>query len=188
MWQDMVTLEIPVADKILRTVLVYVVIVALFRFTGKRGLANMNTFDFVVIFLLSNVVQNAVIGADYSLLGGIIGATTLVAVNALLNRWLASDEHAARLLEGSSTTVVRDGKLVRSALRRLGLRSGEVSQAVRVQTGGTVRTVERGSLEPDGRLLIVPLPSAQQATRGDIDRLEQRLAAIEQLVRERGAR
>ncbi|GAB3171474.1 hypothetical protein [Streptomyces incanus] len=68
MWQELLTVQIPVVDKVLRTVLVYVVIVALFRFTGKRGLANLNTFDFVVIFLLSNVVQSAIIGNGTSLL------------------------------------------------------------------------------------------------------------------------
>ncbi|MFF1405835.1 DUF421 domain-containing protein [Streptomyces sp. NPDC058294] len=186
MWHDMMTMGIPVAEKILRTLLVYLVILVLFRLTGKRGLASMNTLDLVVIFLLSNVVQNAVIGEDQSLLGGAIGATTLVTVNALLNRWLAVDEHAARLLEGSATTIIRDGSVETSAMRRLGLRLGEVGQAVRMQTGGSISGVERGSLEPDGRFLIVEMPSERHATRGDIHRLEQRFAALEDAVRARG--
>src|ERR1039457_3349787 len=66
--------QIPLAEKILRTVIVYALLAVLFRLTGKRGLASMNTFDFIVIFLLSNVVQNAVIGNDTSLIGGLIGA------------------------------------------------------------------------------------------------------------------
>src|ERR1039457_5323040 len=66
--------QIPLAEKILRTVIVYALLAVLFRLTGKRGLASMNTFDFIVIFLLSNVVQNAVIGNDTSLIGGMIGA------------------------------------------------------------------------------------------------------------------
>ncbi|MFE5097661.1 hypothetical protein ACFRCI_47200 [Streptomyces sp. NPDC056638] len=80
MWHDLLSVQVPIAEKVLRTVGVYALIVILFRLSGKRGLANLNTFDFVVIFLLSNVVQNAVIGNDNSLLGGAIGATTLVAV------------------------------------------------------------------------------------------------------------
>jgi uncharacterized membrane protein YcaP (DUF421 family) len=68
----------------------------LFRLTGKRDLATLNMFDFVVLFLLSNVVQNAIIGNDTSLLGRIIGAATLVAVNAVLNRWVMVSERAAR--------------------------------------------------------------------------------------------
>ncbi|UNS97444.1 DUF421 domain-containing protein [Streptomyces tubbatahanensis] len=186
MWHDMMTIEIPVVEKILRTVLVYAVIIVLFRLSGKRGLASMNTFDFVVVFLLSNVVQNAIIGSDYSLLGGVVGAATLVAVNALMNRWLAADTRAAKLLEGDPTTVIEDGRVVRRAMRRLGLRSGELQQAVRLQTGGSIETVERGSLEPDGRFVIVPDPQAAQSTRADIDRLETRLAAIEELLRAKG--
>ncbi|WP_243085372.1 YetF domain-containing protein [Streptomyces sp. 891-h] len=183
MWHDMVTIEIPVVEKIVRTILVYVVIIVLFRLAGKRGLASMNTFDFVVVFLLSNVVQNAVIGNDFSLLGGLVGAATLVGVNAFVNRLLAVEGNMARLLEGKPTTVIEDGHIVRRAMRRLGLRTGEVEEVVRLQTGGTVKTVEHGSLEPDGRLLVVPSPEAQQATRADIDRLAERLAAIEEMLR-----
>lgn len=125
MWHDMLEIQIPVAEKVLRTVVVYVVIVALFRFSGKRSLANLNTFDFVVIFLLSNVVQNAIIGRDDSLLGGVIGAVTLVVVNALLNRWLAADVRAAHIVEGTSTTVIQDGSILERASKRLALRSSE---------------------------------------------------------------
>lgn len=72
MWHAMFAEQIPLTEKILRTVIVYAVIALLFRLTGKRGLASLNTFDFVVIFLLSNVVQNAIIGNDTSLTGGLM--------------------------------------------------------------------------------------------------------------------
>jgi hypothetical protein len=72
MWHDMFVEQIPLAEKVIRTIGVYVLLMVLFRLTGKRGLAAMNTFDFIVIFLLSNVVQNAVIGNDNSLLGGMV--------------------------------------------------------------------------------------------------------------------
>ena len=90
MWRAMFVEQIPLTEKVLRTVLVYALIALLFRVAGKRGMANLNTFDFVVIFLLSNVVQNAVIGNDTSLTGGIIGAVTLVAVNSAVNRLIAA--------------------------------------------------------------------------------------------------
>jgi hypothetical protein len=80
MWHDMFVEQIPLAEKVIRTIVVYAVLMVLFGLPGKRGLAAMNTFDFIVIFLLSNVVQNAVIGNDNSLLGGMVGAVTLVAV------------------------------------------------------------------------------------------------------------
>ncbi|GAB2859646.1 hypothetical protein GCM10027176_72320 [Actinoallomurus bryophytorum] len=182
MWHDMLSVQIPIVEKVLRTVAVYVLIVLLFRVAGKRGLANLNTFDFVVIFLLSNVVQNAIIGSDNSLLGGVIGAVTLVAINALLNRWLAVDERAVRLLEGTPTTVIDDGLLLTRPLKRLGLRPGEVEHAIRVQNGETTGDVALGRLDPDGQFIIVLKSSAQNATRGDVAELETRLAAIEELL------
>ena len=122
MWHDIFVIQIPVLEKILRTVLVYLAIVILFRLAGKRDLATFNTFDFVVIFLLSNVVQNAIIGNDDSLTGGVIGAAVLVAINAAFNRWLAASSRASRLLEGKPTTLIEDGHFIKSALRRLALR------------------------------------------------------------------
>lgn len=93
MWHDIFVIQIPVLEKVLRTILVYLTIVILFRLVGKRDLATFNTFDFVVIFLLSNVAQNAIIGNDVSVSGGVIGAAVLVAINAAFNRWLAALAH-----------------------------------------------------------------------------------------------
>lgn len=184
MWHDLMSVQVPIAEKIVRTVLVYVLILVLFRLAGKRGLANLNTFDFVVIFLLSNVVQNAIIGPDNSLLGGVIGAFTLIAVNSAVNRWLAGDSRAERLLEGTPTTVIEDGKLVPQAMRDLALRSAEIEHAVRMQNGEAIADVASGRLEPDGHLIITLKPSEQNATRGDVEALQARLTAIENLLKD----
>ena len=101
-----VVIQFPVLEKILRTVIVYAVIVLLFRVAGKRGLANLNTLDLTVLLLLSNVVQNAIIGNDDSLTGGVVGAVTLVAVNAGLNHGLARSNRLAQVLVGTATTVI----------------------------------------------------------------------------------
>ncbi|MFF2141639.1 DUF421 domain-containing protein [Kitasatospora sp. NPDC058190] len=182
MWHDLVVVQIPIVEKILRTIAVYVLILILFRFAGKRGLAGLNTFDMVVVFLLSNVVQNAIIGNDNSFLGGAIGAVTLVAVNSAVTRWLARDPRAARVLEGEPTTVVRDGKLVPGALHRLALRPSELEHAVRLQNGDNVSDVARARLEPDGQLLVTLRAAEQSATKGDVEELRERLAAIERLL------
>ncbi|MFF9644276.1 DUF421 domain-containing protein [Kitasatospora aureofaciens] len=182
MWHDLVVVQIPIVEKILRTVAVYVLILVLFRLAGKRGLAGLNTFDMVVVFLLSNVVQNAIIGNDNSLVGGAIGAVTLVVVNSLVTRWLARDPRAARVLEGEPTTVVRDGKLVPGALRELALRPSELEHAVRLQNGDNLSDVARARLEPDGQLLVTLKAAEQSATKGDVDELRERLAAIEHLL------
>jgi uncharacterized membrane protein YcaP (DUF421 family) len=182
MWHDMFAQQIPLAEKILRTVIVYAVLAVLFRFTGKRGLANLNTFDFIVIFLLSNVVQNAVIGNDNSLIGGMIGAVTLVVVNTALNRLIAANATAARIFEGRATVVISDGHLVERALRRLGLRRSEIDHAVRLQSGNDVAQVWDGSLEPGGQLVLTLRAVEQSATKTDIAALADRLSRIEGLL------
>ncbi|MFD5464262.1 DUF421 domain-containing protein [Kitasatospora sp. NPDC127059] len=182
MWHDLVVVQIPIVEKILRTIAVYVLILVLFRLAGKRGLAGLNTFDMVVVFLLSNVVQNAIIGNDNSLLGGAIGAVTLIAVNAGVTRWLARDPRAARILEGTPTTVVRDGELVPGALHQLALRPSELEHAIRVQNGDDVSGVARARLEPDGQLLVTLRAVERSATKGDVEELRERLESIERLL------
>jgi uncharacterized membrane protein YcaP (DUF421 family) len=179
MWHSMFALQIPILEKILRTVLVYATIVLLFRLVGKRDLAVLNTFDFVVIFLLSNVVQNAIIGSDNSLLGGVIGAVTLIGINDLVNRWLAGSARAARMLEGTATTVIEDGQFIPRALRRLALRPEELEHAVRVQNGDNITEIGTGRMEPAGQLVLTLKPADQSADKGDISRLNARLDAID---------
>jgi uncharacterized membrane protein YcaP (DUF421 family) len=179
MWHSLFVLQIPVLEKILRTVLVYATILILFRVVGKRDLAAFNTFDFVVIFLLSNVVQNAIIGSDNSLLGGVIGAVTLVAVNSIVNRLLAGSDRAARIVEGTATTIIEDGRFLVHALRRLSLRPEEVEHAIRMQNGDGVSEVAEGRMEPTGQLIVTLKPEDQSASKGDIAHLNARLDAIE---------
>lgn len=112
MLHDSFVEHIPVAEKIIRTLAVYVLITVLFRLTGKRGFAGLNTFD-VVILLLSDVAQNAIVGSDDSLLGGIIGASTLVAANTIVNRVVVLSSRAERLLQGRASIVISDGDLRR---------------------------------------------------------------------------
>jgi uncharacterized membrane protein YcaP (DUF421 family) len=179
MWHAMFVVQVPIAEKVLRTVLVYATVVGLFRLAGKRGLAGLNTFDFVVIFLLSNVVQNAVIGNDQSLLGGVIGAATLVAMNVALDHALARSNRLARFLEGSATTLIRDGKVQPAALRRLAIRAAELDHAVRLQNGDDVDEVGHGRLEPSGQLILTLKPDEQNATKADVAHLEARLESIQ---------
>jgi uncharacterized membrane protein YcaP (DUF421 family) len=182
MWHAMFAEQIPVTEKILRTVAVYALIAVLFRLTGKRALGVMNTFDFVVIFLLSNVVQNAIIGNDDSLTGGIVGAVTLVAVNTGVNRLITTSATAARIFDGQATTVITDGKVVSGTLRRLGMRPSELDTAVRTQNADDVSELAHGSLEPGGQLVLTLKPSEESATKGDVAQLTEQLRRIEALL------
>lgn len=179
MWHDVFVPQIPVLEKILRTVLVYATIVLLFRLAGKRGLASLNTLDFVVIFLLSNVVQNAIIGNDNSFSGGAIGAATLVALNAGINRLVARSTRVARLFEGTPTTVISDGIPSLPAMRRLALRPEELEHAVRIQNGDAVAEVASGILEPSGHLIFTLKPEEQGATKHDIETVLTQLASLQ---------
>jgi uncharacterized membrane protein YcaP (DUF421 family) len=164
-WHSMFAIQIPVVEKILRTVAVYTTILILFRLAGKRDLAILNLFDFVVLFLLSNVVQNAIIGNDTSLVGGIIGAATLVTVNAVLNRWIAISDRAARILEGKPTTVIKDGRFLPGAARRLSLRPTDVERAIRVQNGDDITEIATGLMEPNGQLVFTLKKEEQSASK-----------------------
>ena len=179
---DVFHMGISVGEKALRTVLVYGSILFLLHVTGKRQLAGLNSFDFVVLLLLSNVVQNAIIGPDNSLTGGLVGATFLFAANWLLIRLNVISDTTERLLEGSPTVIAQDGQLERKALRRWGLRPKDVASAIRDKGARSVSDVERAELMPSGTLFVDLKTDAQPATRGDIDRLLAKIAELEAAV------
>jgi uncharacterized membrane protein YcaP (DUF421 family) len=179
MWHHMFVEQIPVAEKLLRTVLVYAVVAVLIRITGKRGLAGLNTLDIAVVFLLSNVVQNAIIGDDISFTGGAVGAVTLVAVNALLNKLAVHSGLFAKIFDGTPTRVIQNGEELPRAMRQLGLRHAELEHAVRLQNGDDLAQVESGYLEASGQLLLTLRKDEQSATKGDIDALTAQLTRIE---------
>src|SRR5436853_3240337 len=117
-WKDLFVLGIPLLEKILRPILVYAFLVVSLRLSGKRELVQLNPFDLVVLLTLSNTVQNAIIGNDNSVLGGIIGASTLLLVNYVVVRFLYSHETLDRLVEGAEDVLIDNGKLLHDRLRK----------------------------------------------------------------------
>src|SRR5262249_61211397 len=115
---DMFSLGLPVAEKIARPIVVYLFLVVGLRLAGKRELAQLNPLDFVVLMTLSNTVQNAIIGEDNSVTGGIIGATTLIVVNHLMVRFLYRHRDVDRVLEGDACVLIADGKGRHKVLER----------------------------------------------------------------------
>src|ERR1043165_6666736 len=118
MWNDMFAVMVPLIEKVLRPVIVYLALVILLRIFGKRELAQLNPFDLVVLLSLSNTVQNAIIGNDNSITGGLIGAFTLLAVNYLVVRFLFKHRRLDQIIEGKSTTLIQSGKVVHKNLAR----------------------------------------------------------------------
>jgi uncharacterized membrane protein YcaP (DUF421 family) len=185
MWQDLFTVEIPVLEKILRTIAVYLLVMIIFRIIGKRAISAMTTVDFVLLLLLSNVVQNAIIGADNSLWGGTIGAVTLVAASAGFD-WLALHNSAAsRVLVGRPTTVIKDGKVDPVALAKIGLREAQLEILVHEQDGDDLSQIDLAFMEPDGHVVVRLKKEEQTASRADIAALNARLDRIEALLRTR---
>ena len=174
---DLFTMGVPILEKGIRTVAVYGGLLVLLRLAGKRDLAQLNSFDFVVLLLLSNVVQNAVIGEDNSLVGGLFGACVLVGVNAGIVRAARRSDAATRVLEGSATTLVEDGNVDEAAVRRLGLRKENVISIVRRQGANTVAEVQKATLEPGGTISVTLREPDENATKADIRRLEDKLDA-----------
>lgn len=184
MWSAVFSIQIPAWEKIVRTVLVYGGLAVLLRLAGKRDLAQLNTFDLVVMLLLSNVVQNAVIGNDNSLTGGLLGAAVLIAVNAVWIRLVNGWPRLTRLFEGTPTTLVRDGKVVAN-LRWLGLRRADVAVAVRRQGADNIDQVATASLEPGGTIVMNLRDEARDLTVG---RYERDHAALLEEIRALSAR
>lgn len=178
MWTDLTHLDISVTEKVVRTIAVYLAIAVLLRLAGKRDLAQLNAFDLVVMLLLSNVVQNAIIGPDNSLLGGLIGAVVLVAFNAVLVRAARRNDRVARALEGVPTELARDGQWDLEALRREGLRPADAEVALRRQNANSVADVKVATIEPGGAIVATLRTDLQSATRADITRLEAKIDAL----------
>jgi uncharacterized membrane protein YcaP (DUF421 family) len=176
---DLWALGIPAAEKVIRTVAVYAGLALLLRLAGKRNLAQLNSFDLVVVLLLSSVVQNALIGPDDSLTGGLLGAGVLLAVNSIVVRIVHRSARAVRLFEGAEVALVRDGRFVDDALRRQGLRRADVETALRAQGADGPQDVAEATLGTGGSIVVWLRPEEMSANRGDVAAILARLDDLE---------
>ncbi|MEP6696389.1 MAG: YetF domain-containing protein [Pseudonocardiales bacterium] len=176
-FQHLVTMGIPVAEKVIRTVGVYAGMALLLRVFGKRELAQLNTFDLVVMLLLSNVLQNAVIGSDNSLVGGLLGALVLIALNSGVVRLVGRSDTSIAMFEGRATTLIRNGQVDDRAIHRLGLRRSGLEQALHRQGADSLDQVAEATLEPGGAIVVRQHDADRAATRQDLADLEMRLLA-----------
>lgn len=188
MWHDMFGIGISYGEKTIRTILVYAAIVILLRLAGKRELAQLNTLDLAVVLLLSNVVQNAVIGDDDSLIGGIYGAAVLIATNSLFVRLqLHLTKRAPKFehwLEGTPSVLIRDGRLQTETMQHLALRPADVIAALRRQGAEHVRDVHEMVLAPGGSMLVELKELEESADQGDVRAIRADLARIQERLDE----
>ena len=152
---DMFHLGLPVLEKILRPVIVYVFLIIALRLAGKRELAQLNPFDLVVLLMLSNTVQNSIIGDDNSVVGGLIGATTLLTVNYLVARFLNRHETLQRMVEGGTEVLIEKGEMLLDKMEKEAISEAELEAAARRQGVAALEDVDRAVLEPSGSISII---------------------------------
>ncbi|MGA2572070.1 MAG: YetF domain-containing protein [Terracidiphilus sp.] len=153
-FESMFHLPLPILEKLLRPVIVYLALVVLLRLFGKRELAQLNPFDLVVLLSLSNTVQNAIIGDDNSVTGGIIGAFGLLAINWLVVRTLFRSPRMTRMMEGRSTFLIRNGRIDQKALERESLTREELLDAIHRQGFEDLHKVRLCKLETNGTFTV----------------------------------
>jgi uncharacterized membrane protein YcaP (DUF421 family) len=150
MWQAMFHMTISVGEKVLRSVIIYVFLIAALRVVGKRELGQANTLDLVVLLLVANAVQNGIIGNDLSVTGALLGAATLFVINEAFSRVTYFSSFASRVLEGSPTVLIENGKPVRKALRSTGISLAELRSNARRQGFAHLGDVHTAVLETNG--------------------------------------
>lgn len=170
---------VPLLEKIIRSILVYFFLLIALRLGGKRELGQMTGFDLVVLLLISNTVQNAIIGNDNSVLGGFVGATTLLIVNYFVVRLAYRYPSIMRLLEGESTVLVKNGQIILENLAAEVITQAELKVSLRRQGFRSLAEVKQAILERDGSLTVesqsLKMDEAiyQQHIMEQLDRIEE---------------
>src|SRR5712675_644345 len=186
MWKDMFFIGGPILEKILRPVIVYIFLIVGLRLSGKRELAQLNPFDLIVLLTLSNTVQNAIIGNDNSVSGGLIGAAALLAVNYLVVRFLYDHRKIDQLVEGRADILIEDGKVHEQRLKRELITKEELAAAARRQGFDTLSEVQQCVLEPGGTLSFTARKPATEDIRHQellkkFDALSEELARLREM-------
>lgn len=153
-FDHMFQLPLPILEKLARPVVVYLVLVVLLRLFGKRELAQLNPFDLVVLLSLSNTVQNAIIGDDNSVTGGVIGAFGLLAINWLVVRVLFRSQRLTGILEGRSTVLILNGQLDLKAMANESISREELLSVIHKQGFEDFDQVRKCQLDPNGTFYV----------------------------------
>jgi uncharacterized membrane protein YcaP (DUF421 family) len=182
-WKDMFVLGLPLAEKILRPIFVYAFLVISLRLSGKRELVQLNPFDLVVLLTLSNTVQNAIIGDDNSVSGGIIGATSLLVLNYLVVRFLYGHKRLDQLVEGRADELIENGTLNLPRLKKELISPTQLEAAARKQGFESLEEVQKCILEPGGTLTFVGKKPASDDLRHQevVERLKNLMEEITSL-------
>jgi len=182
-FHNMFSLPIPILEKVFRTMLVYLFLIVVLRLAGKRELGQFNRFDLVVLLTLSNTLQNAIIGEDNSLIGGVISAVVLIGFNDLAARAEFAHRWLAVLVEGRPTLLIENGRVITENLDKEHLTVEELTAVCRHEGVLSFDDVERAILETSGAISVIQkTPTPDQLV---FKAMSERLERIETLLRER---
>jgi uncharacterized membrane protein YcaP (DUF421 family) len=190
MGTSMFHLGLPVLEKAIRPILVYLFLVVLLRVFGKRELAQLNPFDLIVVISLSNTLQNAMIGDDNSVTGGLIGAFSLCAVNYVVVRSLFHHRKLNRLIGGKPTTLIKDGKIREEAMAQELMTKSELKNIIHRQGFASIEEVHSCILETGGTFSVEGNKPRRSAVEHEelLERLEclsKQVAELQALLRPR---
>ncbi len=148
--------DIPILEKIIRPAIVYAFLLIAFRLAGKRELGQLTPFDFIILLTISNVLQNAMIGNDNSLGGGLIGAITLFVVNGIISRLAYRFPRLAEMLDGGPTVLIENGRIIEPNMRHEVMTLEELQRSLRKHDLGweDVSQIQRALLELDGTVTV----------------------------------
>jgi uncharacterized membrane protein YcaP (DUF421 family) len=183
-WSDLLVPGVPILEKIVRPLIVYAALLVLIRLFGKRELAQLNPYDLIVLLTISNTVQNAIIGNDNSITGGLIGAVTLMVFNFAVVKFLYRHERLNRVIEGDETVLVENGCIVKAALDQELITVAELEAQAHRQGFESVAEVQKCILEPGGTLAMFGKKPSTDDLRQEA--LMERLDEIKALVLARG--
>jgi uncharacterized membrane protein YcaP (DUF421 family) len=182
-WHELLVPGIPWLEKVIRPFIVYFCLVAALRATGKRLLAQLNPFDFVVLLTISNTVQNAIIGDDNSLTGGLLGAAALLLANKVTVGWLYRRPRVEQLFEGEPDLLISNGAVHHDALRRECISEVELKVAAHKQGFESLDEIDRAVLDPGGSIFFRRRENTadvalQRAILERLDGIDRRVAAL----------
>ncbi len=155
-WTHMFTLDETAfwVEKILRPMIVYAALIILLRIFGKRELGQLNPFDLVVILSLSNTVQNAIIGADNSLVGGIVGASFLLAINYAVAHLKFKSPKIEGFIEGRSRTIIENSVINQRAVKSELLTAQDLNTIAHREGLDSAKDIEKCVLDSNGSFLV----------------------------------
>jgi uncharacterized membrane protein YcaP (DUF421 family) len=144
-------------EVVLRTAIVYLFLVAVFRITGKREVGQMSVLELVVVLVVSDAVQNSMVGSNVTIWGGLVAVITLLGLDLALKTLTGRSRRLRHALEGEPRLLVRDGRVLERALRDEGVEIEEVRSAVRSHGLARIEDVRLAVLETDGSISVIPI-------------------------------